>query len=192
MLLLNYPIVFYPVAVLAILLTGISRGGFGAGASGLAVPRMSMLIAPPEAADLILPILCAMDLFSVHAYRGRCSLPHLKIMLTGCLLGVALGGFTFGLLPSNAIRLLIGGIAVAFSLNKWFALTERISKFLAKREHSAGPVTGMVCGLLVGFTSTLAHAGGPPFAVYFLSKKLDKPLIVATSAAFSSSATTLS
>jgi uncharacterized membrane protein YfcA len=38
--------------------------------------------------------------------------------------------------------------------------------------------------LLSGFTSTLAHSGGPPFAVYIYSQKLDKTLIVATSAVF--------
>ena len=42
----------------------------------------------------------------------------------------------------------------------------------------------MICGMLSGFTSTLAHSGGPPFAVYIYSQKLDKTVIVATSTAF--------
>jgi hypothetical protein len=39
-------------------------------------------------------------------------------------------------------------------------------------------------GSLSGFTSTLAHAGGPPFAVYVLAQKLDKTRVVATSVVF--------
>jgi uncharacterized protein len=59
----DFPLRFYPVAVVAILITGIAKGGFGAGSGGLAVPNMSILIAPPDAAGIMLPIPCAMDLF---------------------------------------------------------------------------------------------------------------------------------
>jgi hypothetical protein len=184
MFLPDYPVAFYPVAVLAILLAGISKGGFGAAAGGLAVPLMSIMIAPPEAAGIMLPILCAMDLFGVHAYRGKWSVHHLRILLPGGLIGIALGGIAFGLLSANMVRLLVGIMAIAFTLNKWFALSERLARRLSVRERSPGPVAGMVCGLLSGFTSTLAHSGGPPFAVYIYSQKLDKTLIVATSAMF--------
>ena len=43
---------------------------------------------------------------------------------------------------------------------------------------------GAFWGALSGFTSTLAHAGGPPFAVYMLAQKVDKTLFVGTSAVF--------
>lgn len=180
----DYPLAFYPLAIVAILLTGISKGGFGAGAGGLAVPIMSILIAPPEAAGIMLPILCAMDLFGVHAYRGRWAAAHLRILLPGALLGIAVGGVAFGLLPVDATRLIVGLIAVGFALNKWLGLSERLAQRLAARARPAGPLAGVLWGALSGFTSTLAHAGGPPFAVYILSQKLDKTLIVATSAVF--------
>lgn len=180
----DYPLAFYPLAVLAIVLAGISKGGFGAAAGGLAVPLMSIAIAPPEAAGIMLPILCAMDVFSVYAYRGRWSREHLRILLPGSLVGIALGGLAFGMLSVNMIRLLVGLIAVAFSLNKWFDLTGRLARMLAMRQRPPGRVFGMVCGLLSGLTSTLAHSGGPPFAVYIYSLKLDKTAIVATSAIF--------
>lgn len=180
----DYALAFYPVTILAILLAGISKGGFGAAAGGLAVPVMSIVIAPPEAAGIMLPILCAMDLFGVHAWRGRWSIPHLRILLPGGLIGIALGGLVFGLLSVNMIRLIVGLLAVLFAINKWFGLTDRLSQHLSMGERSPGPVAGAICGLLSGFTSTLAHSGGPPFAVYIYSQKLDKSLIVATSAMF--------
>lgn len=184
MLIPDFPTLFYPIAILAILLAGISKGGFGAAAGGLAVPLMSIVIAPPEAAGIMLPILCAMDLFSVHAYRGRWSKEHLRILLPGSLIGIALGGIAFGLLSVNMIRLLVGLVAVVFTVNKWFGLSDRLTRHLSMRQRAPGRVAGMICGLLSGFTSTLAHSGGPPFAVYIYSQKLDKTLIVATSAVF--------
>jgi uncharacterized protein len=180
----HYPAAFYPIALVAILLTGIAKGGFGAGAGGLAVPIMSILIAPLEAAGIMLPILCAMDLFGAHAYRGRWSTKHFWLMLPGAIIGVVAGGFAFGTLPVNAIRLLIGLIAVAFAVNKWFRLGARLAERLSARERTPGRIAGIIWGSLSGFTSTLAHAGGPPFAVYILAQKLDKTLIVGTSVLF--------
>jgi uncharacterized membrane protein YfcA len=176
----HFPLAFYPVAIVAILLTGMVKGGFGTGAGGLAVPLMSIFVAPPEAAGIMLPILCAMDLFGVHAYRGRWSREHLRTLLPGALAGIGAGALAFGALSVNAVRLLIGLIAVTFALNSYFRLTARIASRLARPGRAAGAFWGAASG----FTSTLAHAGGPPFAVYMLPQRLDKTLLVGTSAVF--------
>jgi len=180
----DFPPAFYPVAIVAILVTGIAKGGFGLGSGGVAVPLMSIFIAPPKAAAIMLPILCAMDLFGVHAYRGKWSRRHLFALLPGAVLGIAAGGLAFGLLPVNAIRLLLGLIAVLFALNRWFRLSERIAARLAAERGPPGRAAAVLWGGAAGFTSTLAHAGGPPFAIYILSQKLDKTTIVATSSVF--------
>ncbi|MDH5287329.1 MAG: sulfite exporter TauE/SafE family protein [Betaproteobacteria bacterium] len=180
----DFPGAFYPVAIFAILLTGISKSGFGGGAGGVAVPLMSIFIAPPEAAGIMLPILCAMDIFGVHAYRGLASRAHLKVLLPGALVGIAVGALAFGALPVNVIRLLIGVIAVAFALNRWLRLTERLAARFDRQGGPPGPRAGRLCGALSGFTSTLAHAGGPPFSMWMLPQKLDKTTLVATSVVF--------
>lgn len=179
-----FPLAFYPVAIVAVVLTGIAKGGFGGGAGGVAVPLMSIFIAPPEAAGIMLPILCAMDIFGVHAYRGRWSGRHLRSLLPGAMIGIGLGALAFGALPVNAIRLLLGLISVTFALNQTFALTQRLSARLFAARGVPGPAAGAFWGGLSGFTSTLAHAGGPPFAVYMLPQRLDKTLLVGTSAVF--------
>jgi uncharacterized membrane protein YfcA len=180
----DFPAAFYPVAILAVLITGIAKGAFGQGSGGIAVPLMSMFIAPAEAAGIMLPILCAMDLFSVHAYRGRWSREHLAIMLPGALVGIILGAIAFGTLPVNGVRLLLGVISVTFALNQWFRFSERIAARLAAQRRRPGAAGGAFWGAVSGFTSTLAHAGGPPFAIYMLGQKVDKTLFVGTSAIF--------
>ena len=180
----DYPLAFFPLAVLAILLTGIAKGGFGAVAGGLAVPLMSIVIPPPVAAGIMLPILCTMDIFGVRAYWKRWSKEILLTMVPGSLIGITLGGLVFGMLSVNAIRLIVGLIAVLFALNKWLNLSSHIAKALAFHQRSPGKVFGAMCGLFSGLTSTLTHVGGPPFAVYIYSLNLDKTLIVATSSVF--------
>jgi uncharacterized membrane protein YfcA len=176
----DFPLAFYPVAVFGIMVTGIARAGFGGGSGGIAVPLMSIFIAPPEAAGIMLPILCAMDIFGAWAYRGRWSREHLRILLPGGLAGIAIGAFAFGALPVGGVRLLLGAIAVTFALNQWLSLTAR---FVATHEKP-GRLAGVFWGTVSGFTSTLAHAGGPPFAVYMLAQRIDKTLFVSTSVAF--------
>jgi len=180
----DLPPLFYAVATFAILLTGVSKGGFGGGSAGIAVPLMSIFIAPPEAAAIMLPILCAMDVFGVHAYRGRWSREHLAILLPGALVGIVVGAFAFGAMSANAIRLVVGGIAVVFSLNRALKLSERLAARLAASREPPGRVAGAFWGALSGFTSTLAHAGGPPFVIYMLPHKPDKTTFVATSVVF--------
>ena len=71
-----------------------------------------------------------------------------------------------------------------FSLNQAFGFTQRIAARLAAERAAPGRVAGAFWGALSGFTSTLAHAGGPPFAIWMLPQKLDKTTLVATSAVF--------
>ena len=180
----DFPPLFYPVAIFAILLTGISKSGFAGGAAGIAVPLMAIFISPVEAAAIMLPILCAMDLFGVHAYRGRWSREHLAVLLPGAIAGIVAGAFAFGAMSVNAIRLVVGGIAVLFALNRWLRLSERLAARLAMSPKPPGRIAGSFWGAASGFTSTLAHAGGPPFVIYMLPHKLDKTTFVATSVVF--------
>jgi uncharacterized membrane protein YfcA len=72
---------FYLLAVPAVLLAGISKGGFGGGLGILAVPLMSLAVAPPQAAAVMLPILCVMDLMGVWAYRGKWDRANMAILV---------------------------------------------------------------------------------------------------------------
>ncbi|MCH7937365.1 MAG: hypothetical protein IH994_09810 [Proteobacteria bacterium] len=71
---------FYALAVPAMIIAGISKGGFGGGVVVLAVSLMSLTVPPQRAAAVMLPIPMAMDLLalwstatpSTAAIRGFC------------------------------------------------------------------------------------------------------------------------
>jgi hypothetical protein len=122
----GYSAAFYVAATFGILLTGVFKGGFGGGPGGIAVALMSMFVAPADAAGIVLPILCAMDIFGLLAYRNNWSRHHVRVLIPGALLGIVLGALAFGVVPVEWVRLLIGLIAVTFTLNRWFDLAQRL------------------------------------------------------------------
>jgi uncharacterized protein len=170
--------VFYLAAVPAILIFGISKGGFGGGLGIVAVPLMALVVSPLTAAAILLPILCLMDVFSLWAYRGRWSWPELQVLLPASLLGIAAGALSFGALTPAHIRLLLGGIAIVFTLLHWSKQALQASQKPAPRG------IGALAAAAAGFTSFVAHAGAPPVTMYLLRRNLDRTRFVATTVAF--------
>lgn len=169
---------FYALAVPAMMIAGISKGGFGGGVVVLAVPMMSLTVAPQQAAAVMLPILMAMDLLAIWVYRRSWDGRHLRIILPASVIGVGAGWAGFGLLDADAVRLLLAVIALGFSLDYWLGLRPR--------RAPTGPdaVRGGFWAALAGFTSFVAHAGGPPLNVYMLPQGLEKRVFVGTVAVF--------
>lgn len=169
---------FYALAVPAILVVGISKGGFGAGLGILAVPLMSLAVPPLQAAGIMLPLLCLMDLFGLYVYRRVWDRANMAVMLPAALVGIAIGTMSAGLLEERHIRLLIGVIAVAFVSDHWIGRRRR------RAPKGRSVLKGGWWAAVSGFTSFLAHAGGPPLSVYLLPQRLDKTLFVGTTVVF--------
>ena len=108
---------FYVVAVPAVLLFGISKGGFGGGLGVVAVPLMALVISPVQAAAILLPILCLMDLVSAWAYRGKWDWYELRIMVPASLIGIAAGTLLFGAVGPR-MRLVVPIFTLNFLINQ--------------------------------------------------------------------------
>jgi hypothetical protein len=171
---------FYAVAVPAVIMFGISKGGFGAGFGMIAVPLMALIVSPVRAAAILLPILCLMDVFALWAYRGKWALPELRMLVPASLIGIAVGTLLFEYMSPAIIRLILGFIAIAFTLNHWFHLTTKGD--LERPVYP--PLVGTIAAATAGFTSFIAHAGGPPLDMYLLRRKLDRTAFVGTTVAF--------
>jgi uncharacterized membrane protein YfcA len=171
---------FWLVAVPAVLLTGFSKGGLGGGVGGVGVPMMALAIAPPQAAAIMLPILCVMDLIGFRAYWGKWDKRVMRIILPAGLAGIVVGTFTFSHLNDSWIRVLLGVISLGF-------LSYNLMKKSGVERKQLADAHGWFWGALSGFTSFVAHSGGPPLSVYLLVQRLDKTVFVATSLVFFSS-----
>lgn len=167
---------FYAAAVPAIILTGISKGGFGSGIGGVAVPLMALVISPAQAAAIMLPILMVMDAVGLFAYRGTWDRAVMSTILPAGLVGIAIGWLTFRYLNEYAIRLLLGAIAIGFVANVL------IRRGLPKAKP--GAAKGRFWSMVSGFTSFVAHAGGPPLNVWLIPQRLDKAVFVGTTVVF--------
>ncbi|MGB1237151.1 MAG: sulfite exporter TauE/SafE family protein [Pseudomonadales bacterium] len=168
---------FYLAAISAILIVGISKGGFGGGLGVMAVPIMSLVISPVQAASIMLPILCLMDIFSLWHFRGKGDWKILKTILPAALLGIALGTFTFKYFNEDQIRVLVGLIALSFTLHHWLA-----PKY--QSQPRASYLRGGFWGILSGFTSFGVHAGGPPANAYLLPLGMQKSVFAGTTIIF--------
>ena len=171
---------FYLVAIPAVLIVGISKGGMGGGLGLLAVPLMSLAIPPLQAAAIMLPILCVMDLFGMWGFRGQFDRRNLSILLPSAVVGIVLGAISAQFLSEAHIKLMIGLIALLFTLNFYFA---RLRRKVARR-RGADPLRGSLWGTLAGFTSFSVHAGGPPLNIFLLPQQLDKSRYVGTTVVF--------
>jgi uncharacterized membrane protein YfcA len=172
---------FWVLAIPAVLLSGISKAGFASGAGNSMMPLMSLVIPAPQAAGISLPLLCAMDIASLRAWWGKWSVAELKVILPGGLLGVALGAAVFGLMSDAAVKLMVGVIALVFlARSLWQARPGRATPPPAASSRARGGFWGMLSGL----TSTIAHAGGPPLAVYLYPLRLDRAVLAATTVVF--------
>jgi uncharacterized membrane protein YfcA len=143
---------------------------------------LALVISPIQAAAILLPILCVMDLFTLWAYRQVWHGPSLLVLLPSAMVGIFIGGMTFHLVDDDMLRLLVGTVALLFGgyglHGYWFAgAVDRPPVIPSK------PIGGAL-GVAAGFTSFVAHAGGPLFNLYILPQKLDKTLVVGTSALF--------
>ncbi len=171
--------VFYLAAVPAVLLVGLAKGGLGGAMGFLGVPLMALVISPVQAAAILLPILVVMDMVSLWSWRGQFNRRILAIMLPGALAGIAIGWLTAALVTPDAVRLLLGIVTMLFVL-RW--LMQKFSRSEATATPSAG--LGLFWGSVSGFTSFVAHAGGPPYQVYTLPLRMDPKIFVGTSVIF--------
>jgi uncharacterized membrane protein YfcA len=171
---------FYLFAIPAVILVGLAKGGFS-GLGALGTPLMALgMDDPVKAAAILLPILIAQDVVAVAAFRKSWDGSVLAAMLPGAAVGIGLGWLLAARISSDAVMAALGAISILFGAFRLVA--ERGGRIAPS---SASPAwVGSLFGIAAGFTSQIAHAGGPPFQMWVMPRKLERDVFVGTSALF--------
>lgn len=173
---MTFDLAFFALAVPAVILAGISKGGFGSGASFIATPILAVALPPELAVGILLPLLMLMDVGGLKAYWGQWSKLDAMRLIIGSLPGVALAAAIWSVANPELLRFFIGSIAVGFVV---FQMAKSLG-WIAPPRKPAGRTAGLVAGATAGFTSFISHAGGPPATIYLLSRNLSKTEYQAT------------
>ncbi|HTN61704.1 MAG TPA: sulfite exporter TauE/SafE family protein [Devosia sp.] len=169
---------FVTIAAIAVLLVGLSKSGLLAGLGVVGVPLLTLIMPAREAAGVMLPVLIAMDVIAVYAYRKDFSWHILKIMLPGAAVGTIIGWVLWSFVSDAVVLLLVGVITLLFVLDAVLPLRKRL--------EGLPPSTpwGVFWGGLSGFTSFVSHTGGPPFQIYVMPQRLAPAFYSGTMAMF--------
>ena len=166
---------FYVCAIPAVLLLGISKSGFGAGFGSLAVPMMALVVTVPQAAAILMPLLLVMDILGMAAFRKAFDKAQLRFLVPWALSGIVVGFLMFRWLDARTVAGIVGLLTLVF-------LAQRI--LFPPRPDSAPPPrwVGALLTSASGFTSFVAHAGGPPLNAYVIPLRLTPVVFTATMA----------
>jgi hypothetical protein len=168
---------FYAVSIPAVILLGISKSSFGAGFGSLAVPMMALAITVPDAAAILMPILFIMDVMGLAVFRKQFDRSQLKLLIPAGLLGTAIGTLLFKALDAQMVAGIVGVCTLLF-------LAQRL--LFPPHAASRPPPRwlGGVLGTVSGFTSFVAHSGGPPLNAYMIPLRMQPITFAATASIF--------
>ncbi|MFD5203456.1 sulfite exporter TauE/SafE family protein [Streptomyces sp. NPDC058375] len=162
------------------------------GANTISLAVFAAVLPARESTGVLLPILIAGDLLAVRVYRRHAHWPTLLRLFPAVAVGVVAGTVFLLWADDAAVRTSIGAILLFMTgVTLW---RRRIAEKAAGGEEETatetegGSGTGRTAargyGVLGGFTTMVANAGGPVMSLYLLSAGFRKLGFLGTSAWF--------
>jgi uncharacterized membrane protein YfcA len=134
---------------------------------------MALAVTVPQAAAMLMPVLLVMDMLGLAAFRKHFDLKLIRFLIPWGLLGTLVGTFSFKLLDAKLVAGVVGVFTLAF-------LAQRLV-FPPKPDSPHPPKwLGAILTVMSGFTSFVAHAGGPPVNAYVIPMRLSPLVFAAT------------
>jgi uncharacterized membrane protein YfcA len=171
--------VFFLMTALVAFMIGLAKGGLGGTLGALATPLMALVMPADQVIGLVLPILMLADVFAVALHWRRWEMKYVWLLLPGAVAGVTIGTLFITNAPTRALQVGLGVIILLFAVYRVF---ERL--ILGSLKYQGRDWHGLLAGSVAGFSSALAHTGGPPVSIYLLMQDVTPRLFIATSALF--------
>lgn len=169
------PLVVAVVGAAAFLI-GISKGGVGGGIGPLITILVAVITTPSQAIGVLLPLLMIGDLAAVWVHRADWDRSIIARLLPSATVGVVVASIFLRQTSDRGIELFLAVLSIAFVVYRL------VEPQLRRAKLHAGTGLAVTAGLTSGVTSTVAHAGGPPVAIYLLAAQTAPVTFVATSA----------
>lgn len=163
---------------LAAVLIGLSKGGLGGGLGPLITVLVALVVRPSQAIGVLLPLLMVGDVAAVWVHRRDWDRGAIVRMLPAAVAGVAVASIFLRQTSDRGIEIFLGVFSLAFVA---YRLAE---PHLRRARLTANTGLAIAAGATSGITSTVAHAGAPPVAIYLLAAGTPPVAFVATSAVF--------
>ena len=161
-----HSLAFFICAIASVVVVGISKSGFGAGLGVLSLPLMASQASLNEALAILLPLLIAIDLVGIRRFWKNANWRILKLILPAAFVGMLLGMVFFTVITPKVLTLFVGIFIMLFLIQML------VTSHFDLREAKPYPWLGRLMGLISGFTSFVAHNGGPPITIFMLREKL--------------------
>jgi uncharacterized protein len=166
------------VAALCVFIISFTKGAFGGGFAIIGIPLLALVMDPLVAGAFLAPLFCIGDVVALRYWRpSTWSRPDLQILVPGQLVGMGLGFLLLNVVDRSFFALTIALITLLFT-GYWFMG----GRTVVKRPRSL--IKGVAAGTASGVTSMVAHAGGPPVAMYLLPLGLPKGVYAGTTYLF--------
>ncbi|WP_406724163.1 sulfite exporter TauE/SafE family protein [Streptomyces sp. GD-15H] len=171
----------------AALLVGFSKTAVS-GANTVSLAIFAAMLPARASTGVLLPILIAGDVLAVLTYRRHAHWPTLWRLFPAVAAGVVVGTVFLTWADDEAVRTSIGAILLLMAgVTVW---RRRAAKGDEARDEPdavtsrAGKAKARSYGVLGGFTTMVANAGGPVMSLYLLSAGFRKLGFLGTSAFF--------
>ncbi|XMA39545.1 sulfite exporter TauE/SafE family protein [Streptomyces albogriseolus] len=174
----------FAALALAALLVGFSKTAVS-GANTVSLAVFAAVLPARASTGVLLPILIAGDVLAVLTYRRHAHWPTLWRLFPAVAAGVVVGTVFLMWADDGIVRTSIGAILLLMSaVTVWRRRRADAEEEPGAVATKAGRVKARSYGVLGGFTTMVANAGGPVMSMYLLSAGFRKLGFLGTSAFF--------
>ncbi|MFE6157737.1 sulfite exporter TauE/SafE family protein [Streptomyces sp. NPDC056486] len=168
----------------AAVLVGFSKTAVS-GANTVSLAVFAAVLPARESTGVLLPILIAGDVLAVLTYRRHAHWPTLWRLFPAVAGGVVVGTVFLMWADDAAVRTSIGAILLLMAaVTLWRRRTPAAVEAEPSRLSRGARLKAPSYGVLGGFTTMVANAGGPVMSMYLLSAGFRKLSFLGTSAWF--------
>jgi uncharacterized membrane protein YfcA len=162
----------------AALLVGFAKTAIG-GAASISVAVFATVTQARASTGALLALLLVGDVVAVLSYRGHAQWGMLLRLLPAVVVGVVAGAIFVERVDDTVMKRTIGVILLFLvAVGIWQRGRVRDGPTLASHQATGG------YGVLAGFTTMVANAGGPVMAMYLLAARLEVLRFLGTTAWF--------